>query len=55
MTGSPAIDHIPPGSCTVGEDQHGVARPQGDVYDIGVYEFEAGGVDIYLPIVLKNN
>jgi parallel beta-helix repeat protein len=39
---SPAIDR---GAylATVGFDQLGVARPQGDGYDIGAYEFDSGG------------
>ena len=36
--GSPAIDAIPPVSCTVATDQRGVARPYGDGCDIGAYE-----------------
>jgi hypothetical protein len=42
LPGSPAIDHIPPGNCTVPTDQRGVARPQpaGGNCDIGAYELE---------------
>ncbi len=42
QVGSPAIDAIPPISCTVTDDQRGVSRPQptGGNCDIGAYELE---------------
>ncbi len=40
LAGSPAIDHIPAGICTVGIDQRGVLRPQGAACDIGAFEVE---------------
>ena len=42
LPGSPAIDHIPPQSCTVTTDQRGVARPQGSGCDIGAFEVVPG-------------
>ena len=41
MGGSPAIDHVPLGSCFAGTDQRGVARPQGPACEIGSYELGA--------------
>ena len=38
LAGSPAIDAIPPVSCTVTTDQRGVQRPNGPNCDIGAYE-----------------
>jgi CSLREA domain-containing protein len=38
--GSPALNAIPSGSCTVSTDQRGVARPQDVACDIGAYEGE---------------
>jgi hypothetical protein len=38
--GSPAIDQIPDGLCTVGTDQRGVSRPQGPACDIGAVEVQ---------------
>lgn len=38
LAGSPAIDHIPVGSCPVATDQRGILRPQGAACDIGAYE-----------------
>jgi uncharacterized repeat protein (TIGR01451 family)/CSLREA domain-containing protein len=44
LSGSPAIDAIPIGSCTdhqgtsITADQRGVARPQGSACDVGAYE-----------------
>jgi CSLREA domain-containing protein len=38
LAGSPAIDAVPPASCTVNTDQRGVARPQGAGCDIGALE-----------------
>jgi hypothetical protein len=52
--GSPAIDAIPNGSCSVGTDQRGISRPQGSACDSGAFELDSG-VDVYLPIVVKNN
>ena len=44
LPGSPAIDHIPPASCTQPTDQRGIPRPQGEGCDIGAYE--ASGVEV---------
>jgi parallel beta-helix repeat protein len=43
LTGSPALEYIPPISCTVATDQRGVTRPQptGGNCDIGAYEAAA--------------
>ncbi|NWJ48723.1 MAG: hypothetical protein HXX08_22930, partial [Chloroflexi bacterium] len=38
LSGSPAIDAIPPASCVVTADQRGVKRPQGTGCDIGAFE-----------------
>lgn len=35
---SPAVNHIPTGSCTVTTDERGVARPQDGACDIGAFE-----------------
>jgi hypothetical protein len=45
---SPAIDA---GTCTVGTDQRGVIRPQGDTCDIGAYEFKQ--LALYLPMIAR--
>jgi CSLREA domain-containing protein len=50
-TSSPAIDVIPPISCTVAVDQRGVLRPQGNECDIGAYEFLGGTVTIIKNVV----
>jgi CSLREA domain-containing protein len=50
-TGSPAIDVIPPISCTVAIDQRGVVRPQGNECDIGAYELLGGTVTIIKDLV----
>jgi uncharacterized repeat protein (TIGR01451 family) len=42
LSGSPAIDHIPVGSCPVATDQRGILRPQGAACDIGAYELIFG-------------
>jgi uncharacterized repeat protein (TIGR01451 family) len=39
LPGSPAIDHIPPGTCPA-TDQRGVPRPQGGQCDIGAVEMQ---------------
>jgi hypothetical protein len=44
LAGSPAIDYIPPISCTVATDQRGVSRPQGDTCDIGAFEVRRGQI-----------
>ncbi len=51
--GSPAIDG---GVCIAGitGDQRGVTRPQGAACDIGAYESEWVGWQVYLPLVLRN-
>jgi len=41
--GSPAIDAVPSGQCTVDVDQRYVARPQGSLCDIGSVEAEQSG------------
>jgi hypothetical protein len=38
LTGSPALDAIPPAACAVATDQRGVHRPQGPRCDIGSFE-----------------
>jgi hypothetical protein len=38
LTGSPALNVIPPADCAVSVDQRGVHRPQGPRCDIGSYE-----------------
>jgi hypothetical protein len=38
LFGSPALDAIPVGSCTVSNDQRGISRPQGTACDIGAFE-----------------
>ncbi len=49
LTGSPAIDAIPPISCTVATDQRGVTRPQPAAGDCDIGAFEAG------PPILRVN
>jgi CSLREA domain-containing protein len=39
LTKSPAIDAIPPLSCTILTDQRGIDRPQSTACDIGAYEY----------------
>lgn len=53
LPGSPAIDG---GVCIAGitGDQRGVTRPQGAACDIGAYESEWVGWQVYLPLVLRN-
>jgi hypothetical protein len=49
QTGSPAIDVITSGSCSVSKDQRGYVRPAGSGCDIGAYEFESEGTTfVYL-------
>ena len=38
LTGSPALDAIPAGSCTVSTDQRGMDRPQATGCDMGAFE-----------------
>ena len=38
LTGSPAIDAVPPADLTVTDDQRGISRPQGSAGDIGSVE-----------------
>ena len=38
LTGSPALNVIPPSACKVTTDERGVHRPQGPRCDIGAYE-----------------
>lgn len=38
LNSSPAIDAIPKDACSLGDDQRGVSRPQGDGCDIGAFE-----------------
>jgi hypothetical protein len=52
LTGSPAIDAIPIGSCTLTTDQRGINRPQGTGCDIGAYELITNW-QVFLPILLK--
>ena len=40
MSGSPALDAIPAGSCATVEDQRTVARPQGSGCDLGAFELQ---------------
>jgi hypothetical protein len=40
LPGSPAIDAIPAGECTVDTDQRGASRPQGKGCDIGAIELQ---------------
>jgi len=40
--GSPALNRIPTGPCSVKVDQRGVKRPQGPRCDIGAYERKVG-------------
>jgi CSLREA domain-containing protein len=40
--GSPAIDAIPSGNCTLATDQRGITRPQGSACDSGAFEAEPG-------------
>ncbi|MEO8611820.1 MAG: choice-of-anchor Q domain-containing protein [Chloroflexota bacterium] len=42
QTGSPAIDAIPTGNCTLATDQRGTTRPQGAACDSGAYEVDLG-------------
>jgi len=42
LTGSPAIDAVPAGSCAVTTDQRGITRPQGSACDIGAFERQLG-------------
>lgn len=42
--GSPAIDAVPAGACTVATDQRGVSRPQGGACDAGAYEVAPPGL-----------
>jgi hypothetical protein len=44
LAGSPAIDYVPPISCTVATDQRGVSRPQGEECDVGAYEAQPGTI-----------
>ena len=50
LSGSPAIDAIPPGvngcGTTIATDQRGVSRPQGPGCDIGAFEFVPPGADL---------
>ena len=50
LSGSPAIDAIPPGingcGTTIATDQRGVSRPQGPGCDIGAFELVAPVVDL---------
>ena len=41
LDGSPAIDAVPTGSCTLATDQRGIPRPQGAACDTGAFEYEA--------------
>ncbi len=50
MLGSPVIDAIPVGFCTVATDQRGMIRPFGVACDIGAMEF---GFTLYMPIIMK--
>jgi cysteine-rich repeat protein len=38
MSGSPALDAVPPAECMLAQDQRGTVRPQGPGCDIGAYE-----------------
>ncbi len=55
LPGSPAIDGVtsdpPNGSSST--DQRGVARPQGNGYDIGAFEFEPPTLS-FLPLIIGN-
>ena len=46
LSGSPAIDHIPVGDCSVTTDQRGTARPKGGGCDIGAFESDPTIVDL---------
>jgi CSLREA domain-containing protein len=42
FTGSPAIDRVPPGSCSLGSDQRFLSRPVNVNCDVGAYEGDGG-------------
>ncbi len=50
LPGSPVIDAIPVGLCTLATDQRGILRPFGAACDIGAME---RGYLIYTPIIMK--
>jgi hypothetical protein len=60
LPNSPAVNHIPAGSCVETEDQRGVHRPQGAGCDVGAYELivaagaapALGGVGLLLLVGL---
>lgn len=52
--GSPAIDAGYNATNVLTRDIIGVPRPQGDVFDIGAYEFDKGTVPDYPPSAPKN-
>jgi len=51
LAGSPAINHIPLGVCTLTVDQRGFIRPFGSGCDIGAVEMEM--YIIYLPLIIR--
>ncbi len=52
--GSPAIDAVPAGRCTVTTDQRSFVRPAGTLCDIGAYEFGASAPTPSTPVPASN-
>ena len=46
---SPAVNHVPVGSCAVAADQRGIPRPQGPACDVGAFELIEQG-----PTIIKS-
>jgi hypothetical protein len=51
LENSVAIDAVPPGECTVDEDQRGVPRPQAGRCESGAFEVDVEEIPVHAPIL----
>ena len=53
LLGSPAIDAIPFGACTILTDQRGIDRPKNFGCDIGAFEYDDVIYRVFIPLIMK--